>query len=58
MHTPPPDVRELRPEIPATLAEIVARCLQKAPEQRYQSTGEILADVRASLGQSTGASQN
>lgn len=49
VHTPAPDVREVRPEIPEALANIVARCLQKDPDQRYQSAGEILADVKVSL---------
>jgi len=55
VHTPPPDMREIRPEIPAQLAAIVARCLQKSPEARYQSTREILADVKACLAQSSPA---
>jgi serine/threonine-protein kinase len=51
VHTPPPDVREIRPELPAGLAGIVNRCLQKSPEARFQSTREILAEVKASLTQ-------
>ncbi|MDP6980439.1 MAG: protein kinase [Myxococcota bacterium] len=53
VHTPPPDVRDLRPELPAGLAAVVNKCLQKAPAARYQSAREILAEVRASLGQSS-----
>jgi hypothetical protein len=44
-------VREIRPELPAGLAGIVNRCLQKSPEARFQSTREILAEVKASLTQ-------
>jgi len=51
VHTPPPDVRDLRPELPAGLAAVVSRCMQKAPAERYQSAREILAEVRASLEQ-------
>jgi len=46
VHTPPPDVRELRPELPPELAELVGRCLRKDPSQRYQTAHEIIADVR------------
>jgi serine/threonine-protein kinase len=52
VHTPAPDIREIRPEIPAALAAIVNRCLAKDPADRYQSTSEILEDVRESLGNS------
>lgn len=54
VHTPPPDVRELRPELPAGLAAVVSRCMQKDPAERYQSAREILSEVRASLGQTGG----
>ncbi|MCH7600905.1 MAG: serine/threonine protein kinase, partial [Myxococcales bacterium] len=53
VHTPPPDVRDLRPELPAGLAAVVTRCMQKDPAQRYQSARDILVEVRASLGQSS-----
>ncbi|MEN9544997.1 MAG: hypothetical protein RLZZ598_1830 [Pseudomonadota bacterium] len=43
----PPDVRELRPELPATLAEVVALALQKRPETRYATGRELAADLRA-----------
>jgi len=49
VHTEPPDIRDLRPELPAELASVVARCLQKDPDARYQSAKEILVDLRASL---------
>jgi len=54
VHTPPPDVRELRPELPAGLAAVVNRCMQKDPAARYQSARDILTEVRATLGQSGG----
>jgi serine/threonine-protein kinase len=49
VHTPPPDPREVNPELPAGLAAIINRCLQKDPDQRYQSTREILAELRGVL---------
>ncbi|MGK0485205.1 MAG: tetratricopeptide (TPR) repeat protein [Myxococcota bacterium] len=53
VHTAPPDIRDIRPEVPDSLAGIVNRCLQKAPGDRYESAREILAEVRAALGQVT-----
>jgi tetratricopeptide (TPR) repeat protein len=49
VHTPPPNIRELREDLPATLADIVDRCLEKDPANRFQSAKEILNAVRASL---------
>ena len=49
VHTPPPSVRELRPDLPESLAAIIERCLQKDPALRFQSAREILAEVRGTL---------
>ena len=49
VHTPPPSILDLRPELPVSLAGIVDRCLQKDPANRFQSAREILAEVRNSL---------
>jgi serine/threonine-protein kinase len=49
VHTPPPRIRELRPELPASLAAIVERCLQKDPAERFQSAREILVEARGTL---------
>lgn len=42
----PPDLRELRPEVPDGVADVVRRCLQKDPAQRYPNAGELRAAVR------------
>ena len=39
--------RALNPDIPDGLEEIVLRAMEKAPEDRYQSTGEMIADIEA-----------
>jgi tetratricopeptide (TPR) repeat protein len=54
VHTPPPDIRELQRELPGSLAAVINRCLLKDPAQRYQSTREILEEVKNSLTQTQG----
>jgi tetratricopeptide (TPR) repeat protein len=49
VHTPPPDPREFTPELPAMLANIVLRCMEKDPANRFQSTMEIVAELKSSL---------
>jgi len=57
VHTPPPDARDVKPDVPPLLADVVARCLRKDPADRYQSAREILTEVRAAMARSrtTGA---
>jgi serine/threonine-protein kinase len=40
-HDVAPDVRELRPDAPPRLAEVIGRCLAKAPNDRHQSAAEV-----------------
>jgi serine/threonine-protein kinase len=49
VHTPPPDPRDLDPEVPALLANIVLRCMEKDPANRFQSTREIVSELKSSL---------
>jgi len=49
VHTPPPDPREFEPDVPALLVDIIMRCMKKDPSERFQSTREILAQVKAAL---------
>jgi eukaryotic-like serine/threonine-protein kinase len=46
-HDEPAALRDARPEVSAALAQIVERCLRKAPDERYAHAGELLADLRA-----------
>jgi serine/threonine-protein kinase len=45
-NTPAPDVRSLRPELPQTLAEVVALALEKRPEVRYADGQQLALDLR------------
>jgi len=53
VHSAPPKVRELRPDLPARLADIVERCLQKDPANRFQSATEVLAEVRTCIAETS-----
>ena len=39
--SPATPLHELRPDVPLTLSELVARCLRKDPVERYQSAREL-----------------
>ncbi len=41
VHTPPPHPREVKPDVPEALAEIILRCLEKDPDARYAEAAEI-----------------
>lgn len=41
VYTLPPSVREINPYVPEALAQITARALAKAPEDRFQSAGAM-----------------
>ncbi|WNG18850.1 AAA family ATPase [Cystobacter fuscus] len=43
----PPSPRDFNPEVPELLAAIVLKLLAKAPEDRYQSTWGLIADLEA-----------
>ncbi|HEY6222037.1 MAG TPA: protein kinase, partial [Candidatus Eisenbacteria bacterium] len=42
----PPSLETVRPDAPAGLARIVARCLAKNPHERYGSTADLARDLR------------
>ena len=43
----PRPLREHNPRVPPALERIVLSCLQKVPERRYESAGELLRDLEA-----------
>jgi eukaryotic-like serine/threonine-protein kinase len=52
VHTPPPDPREINPEIPGLIAQIIAKCMAKDPDQRFQTTRELSTRVKEALARS------
>ena len=47
MHDIPERPRAINPDIPDGLEEIVLRAMEKAPEDRYQTTAEMISDIEA-----------
>jgi len=43
LNDPPPDVREFRPETPATLAEVIAKALKKDRDERWTAAALMAA---------------
>ncbi|MBP5555060.1 MAG: PASTA domain-containing protein, partial [Lachnospiraceae bacterium] len=42
-------VRELNPEVPLSVDKIIQKCMQKKPERRYQTAGELIVDLKRSV---------
>ncbi len=51
----PPDPSETRPPIPVALSHILTRCLEKAPEQRFQSARDLTYALKEIGGTAGGA---
>ena len=41
----PLKLRELDPALPAELQEVIGRCIEKKPQLRYKTMGEVMRDV-------------
>ena len=50
---PPPNVRALRPDVPAELAALIHRLLAKRPEERYQTAADVATALAPFAGNST-----
>lgn len=44
-----PSMRDIIPDIPVSVEQIVEKCCQKSPDRRYQNVGELIADLKQSL---------
>ena len=53
LRDPPPPLAAVRPDVPAALEEIVARCLAKRPEERFSTAGDVEKALLALGGAST-----
>ncbi len=42
----PPPLTETHPELPSSLDRLVQRCLEKTPDNRYQTAREVLSDLQ------------
>jgi class 3 adenylate cyclase len=52
LNDPPPDIRALRPQVENAIAAVIARALEKDPENRYADGRDMLADLeRAHFGE-------
>lgn len=47
VHEKPKDPRQFNPDLPEYLVQIILRCLETEPAQRYQSAREILDDLES-----------
>jgi serine/threonine-protein kinase len=55
VNEPPPDLRELRPDVSPRLAAAVERALAKDPARRFPSMAALAAELRACLAEPEGA---
>jgi TolB-like protein/tetratricopeptide (TPR) repeat protein len=46
LHAAPAAPRQVRPALSAKLEDVILKCLEKEPENRYQSAKELLVDLR------------
>lgn len=46
LHEPPPAIAALNGSIPPELERIILKCLEKDPDRRYQSAGDLLIDLK------------
>jgi serine/threonine-protein kinase len=50
LQQPAPSVLEERSDVPEAVSRVVARALEKAPEDRYQTAGELVEDFTIAAG--------
>jgi len=55
LHKSPPLPGRLNPDLLPRLEDIILKCLEKDPENRYQSSKEVVVDLRRLVMSSTGA---
>jgi serine/threonine-protein kinase len=46
IHTPPPDPRTMRPDLPEPLLSVIFKLLAKSPDERYSSATELIHSLK------------
>ena len=54
VNDPPPRPSSVVPVLPSTVDEVIAKALAKAPDDRYLTCGELVADLAQAFGVSSG----
>ncbi len=49
LEEPVPDIRDIAPHVPEAMLDILNKALAKYPDARYQTAGDLAADLRAVL---------
>ena len=49
-NAPVPSLREARPDVPASLADVVGRCMAKDPAERYADAGAVARATTGAVG--------
>ncbi len=49
LETPMPSIKEMTPDLPNSLDNIIQRCTAKSPSDRYQSVEELLNELNSAL---------
>ena len=55
VNEPPPPPRSVNRAVPAEVEHVILKLIEKEPDRRYQSAHEVAAELRALLGESSGA---
>src|SRR6266566_1823823 len=50
---PPPTASDVNPKVPRELSDVILRCLEKQPSDRFQSAGEVIAALESDKQPST-----
>ncbi len=50
---PPPAASDVNPNVPRELSDVILRCLEKQPADRFQSAGEVIAALESDTQPST-----
>ena len=50
---PPPAAMDVNPKVPRELSDVILRCLQKQPSDRFRSAGEVIAALESDKQPST-----